>query len=389
MTLKKKSLLTALLTLTLILLFTPTASAESIKLNKSKLQLNVGDSTTLKINGTSNKVTWKSNNKSIATVSSSGKVTAKKAGKAVITATVNKKSYACNITVSKSQSTKKSTYYIGTNDTMQLKAPSLTGKITWTSNNPDVVTVSKTGVISSPLGGSAIGSAIVTARSKTGKHSFYIYVDGSYLRKTEILLFEKNTARINIEHSLLHDKYTLKVGDSSIAKSELITYTKDFCFEVTGVKPGTTTITVVGDGKRTYKLKVTVVKKNKEVQKKAKKVVNLLEKNYEMVPNETSQTKHYILNPEAASWEQASITVTKDNEYVGFLLPQSGTGTESWLSIVKEVIKIMAPKHATSLYNDLISDPFISSSKVIEGMNVTTLSHTSRYLEFESGTIRD
>ena len=184
---------------------------------------------------------------------------------------MNKKSYACNITVSKSQSTKKSTYYIGTNDTMQLKAPSLTGKITWTSNNPDVVTVTKTGVISSPLGGSAIGSAIVTARSKTGKHSFYIYVDGSYLRKTEILLFEKNTARINIEHSLLHDKYTLKVGDSSVAKSELITYTKDFCFEVTGVKPGTTTITVVGDGKRTYKLKVTVVKKNTEVQKKQKK----------------------------------------------------------------------------------------------------------------------
>lgn len=385
---KTKSLLTVFLTFALILLFTTNVSAESIKLNKSKLQLSVGASSTLGITGTSSKVTWKSSNTSIATVSSSGKVTAKKVGKAVITATVNKKSYTCNISVSKS-TTNKTTYYIGTNDTKQLTAPNLTGKITWTSNKPSEVKVSKTGVVSSPLGGSAIGSAIVTASSKTGKHYFYINVDGSYLSKTEILLYEGNTSRIYMDYEYLHEKYTIKNGDSSIVKSERITYTDFFCFEVTGLKPGTATITVTGDGKRTYKLKVTVVKKNKEVQKKAKKVASTLENKYHMIPNETSQTKHYILNPEAHPGRQASITVSKNNEYVGILLPNTGTGTESWLTIVNKVIQIMTPTHATSLYDNLISDPFISSTKVLEGMNVTSLSHTSRSLTFESGTIRD
>ena len=389
MTQKKKSLLTVFLAFALIFLFTSTVSAESIKLNKSKLELRVGVSTTLKVTGTSSKVIWTSSNKSIATVSQSGKVTAKKVGKAVITATVNKQTYKCNITVSKSKSTNKTTYYMGINDTKQLSAPSLTGKITWTSNRPKEVTVSKTGVISSPLGGSARGSAIVTASSKTGKHYFYIYVDGSNLRKTEILLFEGNTASITMDYSFLHDKYTVKDGDSSIAKSEYITDTKSFCFEVTGLKPGTTTITVTGDGKRTYKLKVTVVKQNKDVSTKAKKVVKLLENTYDMIPEETSQTKHYYLNPEVQSWERAWITVTKDNEYVSISLPFSGTGTESWLSIVEEVIQIMTPEHGTSLYNYLISDPFISSTKVLEGMNVEIISHTNRHLVFESGTIRN
>lgn len=384
----KKSLFAALLCTMLVLLFSTTVSAADIKLNKSKTQLTVGASTTLKMTGSPKKVTWKSSNKSIATVSSSGKVTAKKAGKVVITATVNKKTYKCNITVSNPQTTNKSTYYIGTKDTMQLTAPGLTGKITWTSNKPNVVTVSKTGVISSPLSGSAVGSAKVTASTKSKKHYFNIHVDGSSLSKSEILLFEGNTARITMEYGYLHDKYTLKNGNTSVAKGEVLTYTDSFSFEVTGKKAGTTTITVIGDNKRTYKLKVTVVKKNKEVQSKSKEVVNLLENEYNITPEKTTQTKHYILNPAADSWEQASITVTKDNEYVGILLPSSGTGTESWLSIVEEVIQIMAPKNATSLYHNLISDPFLPSTKILEGMNVTFLSYGDRILSFESGIIR-
>lgn len=458
---KKKVLPSIVLTLALILLFASTVSAASIKLNKSKVQLNVGASTTLKITGTSKKVTWKSSNKSIATVSSSGKVTGKKAGKATITATVNKKkykctvtvvnpvklnktsiklnlkesyqlkvlnttkkiswkssnrsiatvsssgkvtgkkagkttitatinkkTYKCSVTVRNTQATNRTTYYIGTDDTMQLSAPNLTDKITWSSNKPNIVSVSKTGVISSPLSGSAMGSAVVTARTKTKTHVFYIHVDGSSLSKSEILIFEGNTARITMNYDYLYNNYSIKTGNSSIVKTERITYTNGFCFEITGAKPGTTTITVVGDGKRTYKLKVTVVKKNKDIQAKTKKVVNLLENKYKLVADQTSQTKHYILNPEADSWEQASITVTKDKEYVGIILPPSGTGTESWLSIVKEVISVMSPKHANSLYKNLISDPFVSSTKILEGMNVTSLEYGDRILEFESGTIR-
>lgn len=190
-----------------------------------------------------------------------------------------------------------------------------------------------------------------------------------------------------MKYGYLYDKYTLKNGNTSVAKDEILTYTNSLAFEVTGKKAGTTTITIVGDNKRTYQLKVTVVKKNNEMQPRSKKVVSILENKYHLVPEITSDVKQYILNPEAATWEQANITLTTDNEYVGIMLPPSGTGSESWLSIVKEVIQIMAPKNGAVLYSNLISDPYVSSTKILEGMNVTALSYGDRYLWFESGSL--
>ncbi len=75
------------------------AEAAVIKLSKKEITLETGESLTLKITGTKQKVTWSSNKKAIAAVSSTGKVTAKKAGTAIITATVNKKKYTCKVTV--------------------------------------------------------------------------------------------------------------------------------------------------------------------------------------------------------------------------------------------------------------------------------------------------
>lgn len=75
------------------------ASAAKVKISKKSLTLTAGSSLTLKITGTKKKVKWKSSKKSVATVSSKGKVKAKKAGKAVITATVGKKKLKCKVTV--------------------------------------------------------------------------------------------------------------------------------------------------------------------------------------------------------------------------------------------------------------------------------------------------
>lgn len=69
------------------------------KLGKTKLSMKVGNSETLTLSGTDQKVTWKSSNKNIATVSSKGKITAKEAGTVKITATVLKKKYTCTVTV--------------------------------------------------------------------------------------------------------------------------------------------------------------------------------------------------------------------------------------------------------------------------------------------------
>lgn len=61
-------------------------AATKVKLNKKKATLYVGKTLKLKVKGTSEKVEWSSNKKSVATVSAKGKV------KATITATVGGKS---------------------------------------------------------------------------------------------------------------------------------------------------------------------------------------------------------------------------------------------------------------------------------------------------------
>ncbi len=75
------------------------AEAAAVKLSKKEITLEVGKSQTLKLTGTKQKITWTTSKKTVAVVSTTGKVTAKKAGTAVITATANKKKYTCKVTV--------------------------------------------------------------------------------------------------------------------------------------------------------------------------------------------------------------------------------------------------------------------------------------------------
>lgn len=75
------------------------SKAASVKLNKTKITLEVGDTQKLKVKGAKvSKVKWSSNNKKVASVKK-GIVTAKKAGKANIVAKVNKKKLTCKVGV--------------------------------------------------------------------------------------------------------------------------------------------------------------------------------------------------------------------------------------------------------------------------------------------------
>lgn len=75
------------------------AEAAQAKLNTKKVTLRKGRKKTLKLKNAPGKVVWKSSKKSVASVSKKGVVTAKKAGKAVITATCKNKKYKCTVTV--------------------------------------------------------------------------------------------------------------------------------------------------------------------------------------------------------------------------------------------------------------------------------------------------
>lgn len=80
-----------------------TVKKPGLKLNKTTASVNTGATVqlTAEVTGSPKVVTWKSSNKNIATVSATGKVTGKKAGKVTITATCYGKSVKCKVTVKK------------------------------------------------------------------------------------------------------------------------------------------------------------------------------------------------------------------------------------------------------------------------------------------------
>lgn len=84
-------------------------AAASIKLSKTKVSVYKNKTVTLKavVSGKSKKITWKSSNNKIAAINSKGVVTAKKVGKAVISATANGRTAKCTVTVKEKISSRK------------------------------------------------------------------------------------------------------------------------------------------------------------------------------------------------------------------------------------------------------------------------------------------
>lgn len=95
---KTQRMLFMLLMAVLALGMVTPVQAATVKLNKTKATIYVGDLLTLKLTGTAKKAVWSTSNKKVATVKS-GKVTAKKKGTATITAKLGNQEYTCKVTV--------------------------------------------------------------------------------------------------------------------------------------------------------------------------------------------------------------------------------------------------------------------------------------------------
>lgn len=96
-----KSLAITLILSLCLTLAAPVDAKSKVKLNITKVTISVGGSINLKLLNNKKKVTWKSSNKKVASVTKKGKVKAKKKGKASIVAKVGKKKYTCKVTVGK------------------------------------------------------------------------------------------------------------------------------------------------------------------------------------------------------------------------------------------------------------------------------------------------
>ncbi|HWT75349.1 MAG TPA: Ig-like domain-containing protein [Mobilitalea sp.] len=141
---------------------TVTNPVTGVKLDKTNATLYVGKTLTLKAtikpsNATNKDVTWKSSNTAVATVSSTGIVTGKKAGNVTITATTKdgEKIAKCSVKVivpvksvklNKTKYTmKKDTFYQMTETVAPTNASMKNCE--WTSSNPDVAVVLQTGLV--------------------------------------------------------------------------------------------------------------------------------------------------------------------------------------------------------------------------------------------------
>ncbi|NLP33963.1 MAG: hypothetical protein GX359_02080 [Clostridiales bacterium] len=136
-----------------------------IRLNHNSVVLEHGDwyghLKTLKVMGTDEKVTWETSDKSVAEVSSNGRVEAKGPGSAIITATVGNRKLTCEVKVLQVNAKK---FTLENGKTKQLKVSGTTSDITWHSNKKSVVTVSDNGTVKAVGKGNAIIMIYVDGR---------------------------------------------------------------------------------------------------------------------------------------------------------------------------------------------------------------------------------
>lgn len=155
--------------------------ATSVKLNRSTLTLGVGEKyglvKTVSPSSANQACKWYSSNSSIASVDSSGKVTAKKSGWANITVkTSNGKTATCKVTVKPAPTSVKvnpTNLTLGKGETYTISESTNSGSyawgFSWSSSNTSVATVKKGSANKATVTAKGVGTATITIKTYNGK----------------------------------------------------------------------------------------------------------------------------------------------------------------------------------------------------------------------------
>lgn len=253
---RKRGLRLSILLMALLLIFTmSTVNAEAagrVSLTKTTLTLKKGKSYTLKLRNNKSKVRWSSSRKSVAVVSSKGKVTAKGKGNAVITAKVGANTYKCRVTVTQpvtKVSLSKKSYKMNVGSSVTLTAltrPTNANNraVRWTTSNKNVATVTSRGKITAK----AKGTAVITAKAADGsgkKATCKVTVSGAknvkvsslQLNKTEVYIEEGKSIDLSCTvspNNATNPKLIWSSNDRSVA-------TVNYAGKVTGLKANRST----------------------------------------------------------------------------------------------------------------------------------------------------
>ena len=256
-----------------------TVAVTGVSLSKSSMTLTEGGSETLTAtvapsNATNTAVSWSSSNTGVATVSG-GQVTAVKAGTATITVTTadGNKTATCSVTVEAKKVAVTGvkidieTLEIIEGETGTIKvtvepADATNKTVNWTTSNAEVATVVD-GVVTAVAPGTATIIATTADGGKTVTCNVTVNpkpipVEGVSVEVETLEVVEGETAAVVVK--ITPEDATVK--DVTFASSDETIATIDAEGNVTGVKPGTATITVTTeDGGKTATFDVTVTPK--------------------------------------------------------------------------------------------------------------------------------
>lgn len=219
-----------------------------VSVSQSTATLRIGETIKLSAsvnNPSVNSITWSSSDSSVATVSSSGLVTAKGVGTAKIQAYSGGGSSSCIVTViqpSISLNTTSATLYLGTTgNTRQLTATTTPSgsSVTWTSSDSNIATVSTSGLVTAK----GIGTATITATANGVSTRCTVTVSNPTISvsPTAPTLMIGETKQLTATTGPSGSTVTWKTSNSNIA-------TVSSSGLVTAKAAGTTTITATANG---------------------------------------------------------------------------------------------------------------------------------------------
>ncbi len=302
---KSKKYLLSILICLLLLFLSPVnqpylakaASIEFVILSQYKATMNIGDELYLLAITTNGAMpSWKSSSSTIASVNTYGKITAKKAGTATITAKIKNGEASCKITVKKTSLTLSNTRIsIERGDTYRLSAStSNSSMVSWKSSKKSIATVDENGIVT----GIKPGETTITATADGTSKTCIITVKKPtiHLSQSKIKLYRKQSAKLSATVSS-KVKPAWKSNKSSVAKV-------DENGTVTAVKHGTAVITATVDG----------VSKSCEVIVEPP-AINLSKTNLELTVGSTEKLIATVASGNPVTWSTSNeniLSVTSD-----------------------------------------------------------------------------
>lgn len=225
---------------------------EHIVINKTQKTLLKGEHFQLKVSGTSKSVTWSSNNRNVAKVTSKGKVTAVGKGRTTITAKAGGTKKTCKIIVESPVLSKKSVV-LEPKQSKTIKLQGCSFHVRWKSSDSSIVRV-KNGKLTAK----SVGTARVTAMVHNKKYTCKVSV-----RKPQIewLELEEEEIELNLDESCslnfvtepnrAKDYYdvTCVTSNANVVTAEVEGYNSIY-IEAQG-REGSATVTVIMGNKRT------------------------------------------------------------------------------------------------------------------------------------------